>query len=68
MVTKIHPIDRWDTWEVELSDGTVETFTGEHLFTVEEFVGKSKRVRRTLDVRTMAREGLVFERPLYEGH
>jgi hypothetical protein len=67
MVTKIHPIDRWDTWEVELSDGTVETFTGEHLFTVEEFVGKSKRVRRTLDVRTMAREGLVFERPLTKG-
>ena len=57
MVTKTHPIDQWDTWEVELSDGTVETFTGEHLFTVEEFVGKSKRVRRTLDVRTMAREG-----------
>nr|DAS43000.1 MAG TPA: Large Terminase [Caudoviricetes sp.] len=67
MVTKTHPIDRWDTWEVELSDGTVETFTGEHLFTVEEFVGKSKRVRRTLDVRTMAREGLVFERPLTKG-
>lgn len=56
-VTQVHPIDRWDTWEVELSDGTVETFTGEHLFTVEEFVGRSKRVRRTLDVRTMAREG-----------
>lgn len=67
MVTKTHPIDQWDTWEVELSDGTVETFTGEHLFTVEEFVGKSKRVRRTLDVRTMAREGLVFERPLTKG-
>ena len=57
MVTKTHPIGQWDTWEVELSDGTVETFTGEHLFTVEEFVGKSKRVRRTLDVRAMAREG-----------
>lgn len=67
MVTKTHPIDQWDTWEVELSDGTVETFTGEHLFTVEEFVGKSKRVRRTLDVRTMAREGLVFDRPLTKG-
>jgi hypothetical protein len=67
MVTKTHPIDQWDTWEVELSDGTVETFTGEHLFTVEEFVGKSKRVRRTLDVRTMAREGLIFERPLTKG-
>nr|DAF05506.1 MAG TPA: Large Terminase [Caudoviricetes sp.] len=67
MVTKAHPIDQWDTWEVELSDGTVETFTGEHLFTVEEFVGKSKRVRRTLDVRTMAREGLVFDRPLTKG-
>ena len=67
MVTKTHPIDRWDTWEVELSDGTVETFTGEHLFTVEEFVGKSKRVRRTLDVRAMAREGLVFDRPLTKG-
>lgn len=67
MVTKTHPIDQWDTWEVELSDGTVETFTGEHLFTVEEFVGKPKRVRRTLDVRTMAREGLVFDRPLTKG-
>ena len=67
MVTKTHPIDRWDTWEVELSDGTVETFTGEHLFTVEEFVGKSKRKRRTLDVRTMAHEGLIFERPLTKG-
>lgn len=67
MVTKTHPVDQWDTWEVELSDGTVETFTGEHLFTVEEFVGKSKRVRRTLDVRTMAREGLVFDRPLTKG-
>ena len=67
MVTKTHPVGQWDTWEVELSDGTVETFTGEHLFTVEEFVGKSKRVRRTLDVRTMAREGLVFDRPLTKG-
>lgn len=67
MVTKIHPIDRWDTWEVELSDGTVETFSGEHLFTVEEFVGGPKRKRRTLDVRTMAREGLVFDRPLTKG-
>lgn len=67
MVTKTHPVGQWDTWEVELSDGTVETFTGEHLFTVEEFVGKSKRVRRTLDVRAMAREGLVFDRPLTKG-
>lgn len=67
MVTKTHPIDRWDTWEVELSDGTIETFTGEHLFTVEEFVGGPKRKRRTLDVRTMAREGLVFDRPLTKG-
>ena len=57
MVTQVHPIDQWDTWEVELSDGTIETFTGEHLFTVEEFVGGPKRKRRTLDVRTMAREG-----------
>lgn len=67
IVTKTHPVGQWDTWEVELSDGTVETFTGEHLFTVEEFVGKSKRVRRTLDVRAMAREGLVFDRPLTKG-
>lgn len=67
MVTKTHPIDRWDTWEVELSDGTIETFTGEHLFTVEEFVGGPKRKRRTLDIRTMAREGLVFDRPLTKG-
>lgn len=57
MVTKTHPIDRWDTWEVEISDGTVLTATGEHLFTVDEFVGSAKRKRRTLDVRAMAREG-----------
>lgn len=57
MVTQVHPIDQWDTWEVEISDGTVLTFTGEHLFTVDEFVGTSKRKRRTLDVRAMAREG-----------
>jgi hypothetical protein len=57
MVTQVHPIDQWDTWEVELSDGTVLTVSGEHLFTVEEFVGSRKRKLRTLDVRTMAREG-----------
>ena len=57
MVTQVHPIDQWDTWEVEVSDGTVLTFTGEHLFTVDEFVGGPKRKRRTLDVRAMAREG-----------
>ena len=56
-VTQVHPIDQWDTWEVEISDGTVLTATGEHLFTVEEFVGGRKRQRRTLDVRAMAREG-----------
>lgn len=56
-VTQVHPIDQWDTWEVELSDGTVLTATGEHLFTVDEFVGSAKRKRRTLDVRTMAHEG-----------
>lgn len=67
MVTQVHPIDQWDTWEVEVSDGTVLTFTGEHLFTVDEFVGGPKRKRRTLDVRAMAREGLVFDRPLAKG-
>lgn len=67
MVTQVHPIDQWDTWEVEVSDGTVLTFTGEHLFTVDEFVGSAKRKRRTLDVRAMAREGLVFDRPLTKG-
>lgn len=56
-VTQLHPVGQWDTWEVELSDGTTLTSSGEHLFTVDEFVGKAKRVRRTLDVRTMAREG-----------
>ena len=66
-VTQVHPIDQWDTWEVEVSDGTVLTFTGEHLFTVDEFVGGPKRKRRTLDVRAMAREGLVFDRPLTKG-
>lgn len=66
-VTQLHPVGQWDTWEVELSDGTILTSSGEHLFTVDEFVGKAKRVRRTLDVRTMAREGLVFDRPLTRG-
>lgn len=66
-VTQVHPVDQWDTWEVEVSDGTVLTATGEHLFTVDEFVGSSKRKRRTLDVRTMAREGLMFDRPLTKG-
>ena len=56
-VTQVHPIDQWDTWEVEISDGTILTATGEHLFTVDEFVGSAKRKRRTLDVRAMAREG-----------
>ena len=56
-VTQLHPVGQWDTWEVELSDGTVLTATGEHLFTVDEFVGSAKRKRRTLDVRAMAREG-----------
>lgn len=56
-VTQVHPIDQWDTWEIEVSDGTVLTFTGEHLFTVDEFVGGPKRKRRTLDVRAMTREG-----------
>ena len=67
MITQLHPVGQWDTWEVEVSDGTVLTLTGEHLFTVEEFVGSAKRKRRTLDVRTMANEGLVFERPLTKG-
>ena len=66
-VTQVHPIDQWDTWEVEISDGTVLTATGEHLFTVDEFVGSSKRKRRTLDVRAMAREGLIYERALTQG-
>ena len=66
-VTQVHPIDQWDTWEVEISDGTVLTATGEHLFTVDEFVGSAKRKRRTLDVRAMAREGLIYERPLTRG-
>lgn len=66
-VTQLHPIDQWDTWEVEVSDGTVLTLTGEHMFTVDEFVGGPKRKRRTLDVRAMAREGLVFDRPLTRG-
>lgn len=56
-VTQVHPIDQWDTWEVEISDGAVLIATGEHLFTVDEFVGSAKRKRRTLDVRAMAREG-----------
>jgi Phage terminase-like protein, large subunit len=67
MVTQLHPVGQWDTWEVEVSDGTVLTVSGEHLFTVDEFVGSSKRKRRTLDVRAMAREGLVFDRPLTKG-
>lgn len=67
MITQLHPVGQWDTWEVEVSDGTILTVTGEHLFTVDEFVGTSKRKRRTLDVRAMAREGLVFDRPLTKG-
>ena len=67
MVTQLHPVGQWDTWEVEVSDGTVLTVSGEHLFTVDEFEGSSKRKRRTLDVRAMAREGLVFDRPLTKG-
>lgn len=57
VVTHVHPIDQWDTWDVEVSDGTTLTTSGEHLFTVDEFVGSAKRKRRTLDVRAMAREG-----------
>lgn len=57
MITQLHPVGQWDTWEVEISDGTVLTTSGEHLFTVEEFVGSRERKRRTLDVRTMAKEG-----------
>ena len=56
-ITRLHPVGQWDTWDVEVSDGTVLTVTGEHLFTVDEFVGGRKRKRRTLDVRAMAREG-----------
>lgn len=66
-VTQLHPVGQWDTWEVEISDGTVLTTSGEHLFTVEEFVGSRRRKRRTLDVRAMAREGLIYERPLTQG-
>ena len=66
-VTQVHPIDQWDTWELEVSDGTTLTVSGEHLFTVDEFVGSAKRKRRTLDVRTMAREGVVYDRPLTKG-
>jgi hypothetical protein len=66
-VTQLHPVGQWDTWEVEVSDGTVLTVSGEHLFTVDEFVGSSKRKRRTLDVRAMAREGLAYDRPLTKG-
>lgn len=66
-VTQLHPVGQWDTWEVEISDGTVLTTSGEHLFAVEEFVGSRKRKLRTLDVRTMNREGLVFDRPLTKG-
>lgn len=66
-ITRLHPVGKWDTWDVEVSDGTVLTVTGEHLFTVDEFVGGRKRKRRTLDVRAMAREGLVFDRPLTKG-
>ena len=66
-ITQLHPAGQWDTWDVEVSDGTVLTVTGEHLFTVDEFVGGRKRKRRTLDVRAMAREGLVFDRPLTKG-
>lgn len=64
-VTRLHEIrDDYDMWDVHFSDGVTETFSGGHLFVVDEFVGKSKRRRVTKSVVDMLDSGLMFKRPL----
>ena len=64
-VIKLHEErDDYDLWDVHFSDGVTETFSGGHLFVVDEFVGKSKRRRVTKSVVDMLDSGLMFKRPL----
>ena len=64
-ITKLHEIrDDYDMWDVHFSDGVVETFSGGHLFVVDEFVGGAKRRRVTKSVVDMLDSGLMFKRPL----
>jgi len=63
-ITKLHEIrDDYDMWDVHFSDGVTETFSGGHLFVVDEFVGKDKRRRVTKSVVDMLDSGLMFKRP-----
>ena len=56
--------DDCDLWDVRFSDGVTETFSGGHLFIVDEFVGGAKRKRVTRSVVDMLDSGLMFKRPL----
>lgn len=56
--------DDCDLWDVHFSDGVTETFSGGHLFVVDEFVGGAKRKRVTRSVVDMLDSGLMFKRPL----
>lgn len=66
-VTRVHPVGLWESFRLVFSDGSSLESSGEHLFTVEEFVGGRGRRVRTLSVRQMLEEGLVFDRPLTRG-
>lgn len=66
-VTQVHPVGWMDSYRVRFSDGASVVAGGEHLFTVEEFVGSRGRKVRTLSVEEMLREGLTYERPLTGG-
>ena len=64
-VIKVHEERRdYDLWDVHFSDGVTETFSGGHLFVVDEFVGGAKRKRVTRSVVDMLDSGLMFKRPL----
>lgn len=56
--------DDCDLWDVHFSDGVTETFSGGHLFVVDEFVGGAKRKRVTRSVVDMLDSGLMFKWPL----
>ena len=63
-ITRLHEIrDDYDMWDVHFSDGVTETFSGGHLFVVDEFVGGAKRKRVTRSVVDMLDGGLMFKRP-----
>ena len=64
-VIKVHEERQdYDMWDVHFSDGITETFSGGHLFVVDEFVGGAKRRRVTKSVVDMLDSGLMFKRPL----